>query len=192
MDSIEFLGMKISNGTYVPQPHIATHLQDFPDENLTIKQVQQFLGIVNYVSEFVPRLNKLTQTLNQILKKNPSSQTKAQISSIKQLKAIIPILPSLKIPSTGTKILQTDASNDSWSIILLEEILGTRHVCGYKSGHFKPVEQNYHPTFKEILVVKRGIELFEFYLNGYCFIVELDMSSFPSMLLPKAKKLPHP
>lgn len=192
MDSIEFLGMKISNGTYVPQPYIATHLQDFPDENLTVKQVQQFLGIVIYVFEFVPRLSKLTQTLNQMLKKNPLSQTKAQTSSIKQLKAIIPKLPSLKIPSAATKILQTDTSNDFWSIILLEETLGTRHVCGYKSGHFKPTEQNYHSTFKEILAVKCGIELFEFYLSGYHFIVELDVTFFPSMLLPEVKKLPHP
>lgn len=37
MHSIEFLGMKITDGTYVPQPHIAIHLDDFPDENFAIK-----------------------------------------------------------------------------------------------------------------------------------------------------------
>lgn len=35
--SIEFLGMKITDDTYVPQPHIVIYLDDFPDENLTIK-----------------------------------------------------------------------------------------------------------------------------------------------------------
>lgn len=35
-DSIEFLGMKIANGTCVPQPHIIVHLQYFPNEDLPI------------------------------------------------------------------------------------------------------------------------------------------------------------
>lgn len=48
--SIEFMGMKIEKGTYVPQSHIAVHLTDLPDKDLTTKQFQQFLGIINYVS----------------------------------------------------------------------------------------------------------------------------------------------
>lgn len=44
---IEFLGMRIANGTYVPQPHITIHLAEFFDKDLTTKQVQQFIGIVN-------------------------------------------------------------------------------------------------------------------------------------------------
>lgn len=53
-----------------PQPHIGIHLQDFPDENLSVKQIQQFLRIVNYVSEFVSHLSHLTQPLYQLLKKD--------------------------------------------------------------------------------------------------------------------------
>lgn len=37
--SIEFLRMTIFNGSYVPQPHIGIHLQDFPDERLSKKQL---------------------------------------------------------------------------------------------------------------------------------------------------------
>lgn len=55
--------MTISNGSYVSQPHIGIHLQDFPDENLSKKQIQQFLDIVSYVSEFVLYLNHLTKPL---------------------------------------------------------------------------------------------------------------------------------
>ena len=52
---IDFLGMHFSQGTYKPQPHIAQELLNFPDENLTVKQIQQFLGIVNYIRDFIPR-----------------------------------------------------------------------------------------------------------------------------------------
>ena len=50
---IDFLGMHFSRGTYQPQPHIAQELLNFPDEFLTVKQIQQFLGIVNYIRDFI-------------------------------------------------------------------------------------------------------------------------------------------
>lgn len=88
--------------------------------------------------------------------------------------------------------MQIDASDEYWSAILLEDLNGQKHVYGYKSGHFKPSKLNYHSTFKEILAIKRGIEKFKFHLSDHHFIVETDMTSFPSMLVPKSKRLPHP
>ena len=37
---IDFLGLQISNGQYVLQPHIANQLDTFPVEALTTKQIQ--------------------------------------------------------------------------------------------------------------------------------------------------------
>ena len=54
LKEIEFLGMYISNGQYRPGPHLASQLLNFPDSNLTHKQIQQFLGIVNYIRDFIP------------------------------------------------------------------------------------------------------------------------------------------
>lgn len=44
---VDFLGIHISKGQYHLQPHIVTYLDEFFDEKLTFKQVQQFFGIVN-------------------------------------------------------------------------------------------------------------------------------------------------
>ena len=68
-ESIDFLGMVITNGHYQPGPHIATELLKFPDTNLTKKQIQQFLGIVNYVRDFIPRVAIHTSQLSRMLKK---------------------------------------------------------------------------------------------------------------------------
>ena len=57
--SIEFLGMTISDGKYTLQPYIATSLKDFLDKLSTAKQIQQFLGIVNYMSDFILKRVKL-------------------------------------------------------------------------------------------------------------------------------------
>ena len=40
VNQIDFLGMHLENGSYQPQPHIASEIQKFPDTNLTQKQVQ--------------------------------------------------------------------------------------------------------------------------------------------------------
>ena len=102
--------------------------------------------------------------------------------SNQQLKKLAEKLPLLQIPGQGRRILQTDASDEYWAVALFEEVNGKRSICSYKSGAFKPLELHYHSTFKEILVVKHGIEKFQFHLLGHNFLVEMDKSSFPKML----------
>ena len=67
---------------------------------------------------------------------------------------------ALQIPRPGKWILQTYANDEYWAVALFEEIDGKRNIYGYKSGAFKPLELQYHSTFKEILAVKHGIEKF--------------------------------
>ena len=70
---IEFLGMRLLQGKYEAQPHIAQELLKFPDENLTKVQIQQFLSIVNYLRDFVLKLSAITKPLSNMLKKESHS-----------------------------------------------------------------------------------------------------------------------
>ena len=92
------------------------------------------------------------------------------------------MLTSLQIPGKGKRILLTNASDKYQVAALFEEIDGKRNTYGYKSGAFKPLELQYHSTFKEILALKHGIENFQFHLVEHNFLIEMDMSSFPKML----------
>ncbi|KAH9668361.1 hypothetical protein KPL70_021384 [Citrus sinensis] len=159
-ESIDFLGMVIKDGQYQPGPHIAIKLLKFPDTHLDRKQIQQFLRIVNYTE------------------------------AVKQLKAIAQSPPPLRIPTSGQRILQTDASDDYWSAILLEYINGVRHFCAHASGQFKDSEKNYHVIYKEILAVKYGIKKFEFHLISHKFLINMDNSSFSRIFDFKNKLLP--
>ncbi|KAH9716873.1 hypothetical protein KPL71_021611 [Citrus sinensis] len=157
-ESIDFLGMVITNGHYQPGPHIATELLKFPDTNLTKKQIQQFFGIVNYVRDFILRVAIHTSQLSRMLKKQYPPWGPAQTEAVKQLKVIAQSPPPLRIPTTGQRILQTDASDDYWSAILLERIDGMDHFCAYASGQFKESKKNYHVIYKEILAVNYRIK----------------------------------
>ena len=68
-ESIDFLGMVIKDGYCQPGPYIATEVLKFPDTNLTKKHIQQFLGIINYVRDFIPKVIFYTSQLLRMLKK---------------------------------------------------------------------------------------------------------------------------
>ena len=112
--SVEFLGMKIQNGHYQPRPHIAQELLHFPESNFTKTQVQQFLGIINYICDFLPHVNHHTSKLSALLKKNPPSWSEIHTDVVKQLKQIAQNPPPLKLIINGKRIPQTDASDESW------------------------------------------------------------------------------
>ena len=150
---IDFLGMVIKDGHYQLGPHIATELLKFSDTNLNKKQIQQFLGIVNYVCDCIPKVEVHTSQLSRMLKKQCPPWGPAQTEAIKKLKVIVQSPPPLRIPITGQHILQTDVSDDYWSAIILEEINGVHIFCAHASGQFKDFEKNYHVIYKEILAV---------------------------------------
>ena len=61
--SIDFLGVNISDRKYTLQPHIATSLSEFPDKLTSAKQILQFLGIVNYMLDFIPKVSRYRNCL---------------------------------------------------------------------------------------------------------------------------------
>lgn len=56
---IEFLGVIIGDGRIKLQPHIAQMALEFPDKLENLKQIQQFLGLVNYARSFIKDLGKI-------------------------------------------------------------------------------------------------------------------------------------
>ncbi|CDP19118.1 unnamed protein product [Coffea canephora] len=177
-----------------PEQHVGHSVKDFPEENLSKTQVQQFVGVVNYVREFIPKASPERGPLTKMLRKKPPLWGPSQTQAIQILKKELQNLPTLHIPSNGKKILQTDANDKYWGAVLLEEDeQGTKHCCGFASGKFKVSEQHFYTSFAmEILAVKNGIKKFSFFLISHHFLVEMDMGSFPKMLNFKQNLVPNP
>ncbi|KAH9792715.1 hypothetical protein KPL71_004244 [Citrus sinensis] len=131
-----------------------------------------------------------TSQLSRMLKQQCPPWGPAQTEAVQQLKVIAQSPPPLRIPTTGQRILQTDASDDYWSVILLEEINGVRHFCAHANRQFKDSEKNYHVIYKEILAVKYEIKNFEFHIISHKFLINMDNSSFPRIFDFKNKLLP--
>ncbi|XP_043725511.1 uncharacterized protein LOC122672073 [Telopea speciosissima] len=110
--SVDFLGVTIHDGKYQLQPHLGKSLFQFSDGPLNTTQLQQFLGIVSYMAEFIPHQITYTGPLYKLLKKSPPPWMAVHTKAIQALKRMAATLPPLHIPSHGTRILQTDASNE--------------------------------------------------------------------------------
>lgn len=155
--------MTISKGSYEIQPHITKQLLDFQDENLTTKQVQQFFGIINYMAKFIPNLATIIKPLHHMLKKDAPQWSLEQTIIVHKIKQLAQHLAPLQIPFAGRKILETDVNDHYQTAILLEEQQDKiKKICGYKSGSFSKSEVYYHSIFKEILMSKGELKIFNF------------------------------
>jgi hypothetical protein len=136
--SIEFLRIIVKYGKIQMQQHIVQKIFGFSDELHNTQQTQKFLGILNYVHKYVPRLSQKTAPIRQHLSSGWSLDA---TQAIQQLKIECQQLRVLKPPRYGQLILQTDASDDFWASILFEKVGGDEHICAYKSGESTPSQK---------------------------------------------------
>ncbi|PKA58899.1 hypothetical protein AXF42_Ash000992 [Apostasia shenzhenica] len=65
--TIEYLGKIIDQEKVTLQEHILIKIKKFSDTFETVKQLQNFLGILNYDRKFIPRLSQYTKHLQKKL-----------------------------------------------------------------------------------------------------------------------------
>ncbi|RVW39314.1 polyprotein [Vitis vinifera] len=92
------------------------------------KQLQHFLGSLNYVSDFIQDLSQLCAPLRQRLKKNPVPWNEDHTKIVKIVKSRVKTLPCLALADhKAFKIVETDASDIAYESIqacqMMEELL---------------------------------------------------------------------
>nr|APG80689.1 reverse transcriptase [Cauliflower mosaic virus] len=185
---INFLGLEIDEGTHKPQGHILEHINKFPDTLEDKKQLQRFLGILTYASDYIPKLAQIRKPLQAKLKENvPWKWTKEDTLYMQKVKKNLQGFPPLHHPLPEEKlIIETDASDDYWGGMLkaikINEGTNTELICRYASGSFKAAERNYHSNDKETLAVINTIKKFSIYLTPVHFLIRTDNTHFKSFV----------
>ena len=64
---MEFLSLKVTAGGVAPLPDQLAAVRDFPHPN-TVKELQAFLGAVNFYRHFIPAAAKILLPLTCVLK----------------------------------------------------------------------------------------------------------------------------
>ena len=133
------------------------------------KQLKSFLGAIQYLAKFLPRLSEKTDRLRKLLKKdsvwNWGKQQDEDFNSIKEMLTEEPCL--VHYAKDRENIVTTDASKTGLGITLWQKQSdGEIKPIAFGSRYLNDSEKNYSIGELELLAVVWGLEKFRFYLYG--------------------------
>jgi ribonuclease HI len=143
------------------------------------KVLQQFLGIVNYVKNYIYNLAKLVGLLYAKLRKNGQNYFNSEdVKLVRIIKDKVNNLQPLELPLDNHYfIIETYASKDGWGAILKQKPnkyspKSEEKICRYALGSYELKTVN--NTDREILEIIHAINSFRLYLGFKKFTVKTD------------------
>lgn len=152
------------------------------------KDLQKFLGIVNYMRMFVPNLSDLTHPLRDLLKKNVIFQwLHIHTETVNRVKNAI-INSNLLAPFDENKeiVIQTDASQNGLGTCLMQN----GRPIAFASRSLSDVEKRYAQIEKEFLAITFSCKRFHQYIYGREIIIKNDHKPLVSIMNKDIHKIP--
>ena len=133
------------------------------------KQLKSFLGAIQYLAKFLPKLSERTERLRKLLKKdftwNWGKQQNEDFENIKKMLTEEPCFAHYA--KDRENIVTTDASKTGLGITLWQKQSdGEIKPIAFGSRYLNDSENNYSIGELELLAVVWGLEKFRFYLYG--------------------------
>ncbi len=180
---VKFLGLFISADGLRPDPESLRPIADTPEPHST-KEVQRFLGCVNYYAQFLPKLAETAEPLRKLTRKNTKFSWNDDCrTSFQALKTSL--LEKMRLfifdPNAET-MLTTDASDVGVGAVLSQVQSGQEVPISFASHTLSETERRYAANEREALGVVWACERFEKYLLGRPFLLRTDHSSLRSLL----------
>ncbi|KAK7481756.1 hypothetical protein BaRGS_00027004 [Batillaria attramentaria] len=175
---VKFLGKIVSkDGVEVDEDSILA-VRDWPVPR-SIREVESFLGFLNYHRDHLPKLAEVAQPLYSITgKKTPFIWGDAQESAFNELKSLMVSPPVLAFPCReGMFMLDTDASETAIGAVLSQSQGDQTRIIAYGSKVLTPPQRKYCTTRKELLALVAFTRQYRHYLLGRRFTARTDHSS---------------
>lgn len=170
---IEFLGHELSASGIRPLEKYLTAIKTSRTPNTT-EEIQSFLGLVNFVSKWIPNLATLTEPLRELLRlglgKSANIQkfwTLKQDEAFETLKKSLSNIQTLGYynPSDKTQVI-ADASPVGLGAVLVQVDEDGPRVIAFGHKALTDCEKRYCQTEKEALALVWAVEHFKIYLLG--------------------------
>ena len=173
--SVRYLGHEIRYNNISPLKDTMKAINEFPRPEGK-KEVQRFLGKINFYRKFIPNATEICNPLYKLLRNCVKFEWSTECEqSFINLKKILTSYPVLRIyDPSKTNYLFTDASKVGIGAILKQEHEGTLHPIGYFSKKLLSYQLNYSITELECLAIVESVYYFHHYLYDNRFIVITD------------------
>ncbi|KAI5734849.1 hypothetical protein M8J77_011199 [Diaphorina citri] len=182
-DQTKFLGYVIDKNGIRPSQE-KTQAIVYAPEPENVKQLQSFLGLVNYYRKFLPDLSSIQKPLNDLLCKGAEFKfdetCKQSFNKIKELLSQDNAL--LHFDTNKRIILACDASAYGISAVLLQhDENGNEKPVAFASRRLNKAEENYSQVDKEALSIIFGVKKFDQHLWGQKFKIRSDCKALVSI-----------
>lgn len=198
--SLNFLGHHISVNGISPTEDRINIIKDFP-EPTTLKQLQRFLGMINYYHRFVPNFAEIlsplhafsTQLARDKIKNFSSwpSDCKHSFFNAKEALVNATVLSHPNYDNGVTLTLSVDCSNVSMGAVLEQSTGDLVTPLAFFSRKLTEAQQRYSTFDKELLALFTSIKHFRHLLEGRPFICFTDHKPLTTALFTNAEKTPR-
>lgn len=178
-DHVIFMGHCISKDGLVTDPDKVKAICEYPAP-ANIKELRSFLGMVNYLSKFLPHSASVLYPLHNLLKKDvPWVWSSSQQEAFDQIKKMITSSPVLAFyDPSGELTLENDASEYGIGSVLMQN----GKPVAFSSRTLSSSERNYAQIEKEMLAIVYGLEKFHHYTYGRSVRVLTDHKPLVSIV----------
>lgn len=170
-ESIKYLGHIFSARGITADPDKVRAIKEMPSPTC-LKDLQRFLGLLNYLSPFIKNMASETEILRQLLKKSTDWQWSANHETtfchLKQLICQVPVLSHFNVHDPI--ILQSDASKSAVGAVLLQN----QHPVYYASKTLTDTQQKMAQIEKELYSIVFACIKFHQFIYGQTVTVETD------------------
>ena len=192
VSEVKYMGNIVSESGLKPDVEkVRAIVQIPPPQNR--EELQQFLGMVNYFSQFIPNQSEITAPLRSLPKKDVLwNWFQEHTQAVEHLKNILSSQPVLKFfdPSKPVK-MQMDASKSGLEACILQD----GHPIAYASRSLIQADEHYAQIEKEFLAVVFGCKSFNHYVYGRPVDVMSDHKPLSSItkkpLVSSSPRLQH-
>ena len=167
VNEIDFLGHRVNQQGVFPLPEKVDAIRSFPTPT-TVKQLQEYLGTVNFYHRFVPSAAALMQPLYKAIdvKRKLLVWTSELDMAFKQSKealanATMLVHPCHEAPTS----LTVDASDVAVGAVLEQLINGVWKPLAFFSRQLHPPERKYSAFDRELLALYLAVRHFRYFLE---------------------------
>lgn len=183
LKSVKFLGFIVSTEGISADPRKVQSILSFgKPANQT--DCRSFLGLVNFVGQFVPDLATLSEPIRRVSGKTQvfewGTEQAAAFEAIKRRLADAETLAHFDCKAP-TRVV-ADASPCGLGAVLTQLRQGVERVIAYAHRSLTPVERRYSQTEKESLALVWACEHFRHYLLGITFTLVTDHKPLQQIL----------
>ena len=194
-DKVTFLGHEVSTTGVKKHPSYINKIQEFPKPE-TVKNLQEFMGLVNWQRKFVPQCAIIGKSLYAKTGGNPKSKiewTPDMITAFNKLKELLIRDIQLAFPDYSENAhplrLYVDASATGAGACLCQRQEDEVRVILYDSHSFSETQQRYSTIERELAAIRWGVKAFRPFLFGLHFKLYTDHQ--PLVYLHNMKLIDH-